>query len=158
MKPKDIQWQNVSAFSKAEESPGYLLWTVNTAWRRNIEEGLATLDITHTQFVLLASIGFLTKRGKNVYQIELAQHAQLHVAMTSQVIRTLQKKGYITRVHKAGDQRSKHAALTTQGCALLEKAVPLVESIDAAFFSPLSAQEQTTYLALMAKLASHKAM
>ncbi len=156
MKTKDILWQEISEFSQAEESPGYLLWMVSTAWRRKLEEALATLDLTHTQFVLLASIGFLTKRGKTVSQIELAQHANLHAAMTSQVIRTLQKKGLITRVHQPGDERSKHAALTAAGAALVEKAVPHVEAIDTEYFSPLSAQEQATYLALMAKLASQK--
>ncbi len=158
MKTKDIQWQEISEFSQAQESPGYLLWIVSTAWRRQLEEKLATLDLTHIQFVLLASIGFLTKRGRSISQIELAKHANLHAAMTSQVMRTLHKKGLITRMHQPGDERAKHAALTPAGAALVEKAVPLVEGIDREFFSPLSAQEQATYLALMAKLACQKAM
>jgi MarR family transcriptional regulator, organic hydroperoxide resistance regulator len=57
--------------------------------------------------------------------------------MTSQVLRTLEKKGLIERQKREGDERSKFPHLTKQGAKLVEQAIPLVESIDQAFFAKL---------------------
>lgn len=36
-------------------SPGFLLWHVTLRWQRAITAALRPLDLTHVQFVLLAS-------------------------------------------------------------------------------------------------------
>ena len=92
----NINWKK-SVFDGAKQSPGLLLWQVSTAWRRKIEEALRPHDLTHVQFVLIASTGWLSKDGKLVSQIDLARHGKLDVNMTSQVIRALERRGLIVR-------------------------------------------------------------
>ena len=140
---RDVSWKKVSQFEGPEESPGFLLWQVSTRWRRQIEAALATLNLTHPQFVLLASVGWLTRDQALVTQVELARHCGTDITMTSQVLRALEKKGWIERVQKEGDERSKFPRLTARGKKLVEQALPLVESVDRQFFASLGRHVHT---------------
>jgi DNA-binding MarR family transcriptional regulator len=57
-------------------------------------------DLTHVQFVLLANVWWL---GDGPTQRRLAEHAGTDPMMTSQVLRTLEGKGLVTRVVEAAD-------------------------------------------------------
>jgi hypothetical protein len=53
-------------FGKAEESTGFLLWQVTNLWQREIKKALERYELTHSQFVLLTSIHWLTLDNQNV--------------------------------------------------------------------------------------------
>ena len=134
---KKIGWKKISHFEGPEESPGFLLWQVNTLWRRQVEAALATLGLTHAQFVILASVAWLTRDGNQVTQVELARHCGTDVTMTSQILRTLERNGYIERKQREGDVRSKLPHVTKKGSKMIEQALPLVEGVDDDFFAKL---------------------
>lgn len=134
---KKVDWKTLSHFEGPEQSPGFLLWQVSSQWRRLIEEALSTLGLTHPQFVLLASLGWLTRHRATISQVELAQHCKMDISMTSQVLRSLEQKGHIKRLQMKGNERSKFPCLTPSGSQLIEKAIPLVEQIDKNFFQKL---------------------
>lgn len=136
-----------SSFRRAEESPGFLLWRASTRWRRAIEAVLKTLDLTHPQFVILATIGWLTQKGQKVSQAHIGRHASLDPNTTSQILRSLQAKHLIER-SRSEDDRSKHPILTPQGQALLKKALPAVEQADALFFASTNLNQWTALKAL----------
>lgn len=133
----EVNWKKTTSFKGPEESPGFLLWQVSTRWRRQIEAALATLGLTHPQFVLLASLGWLMREGKDVTQVELARQAGTDIAMTSQVLRALERKGHIQRKINKQDERAKLSQLTKSGADLIERAIPLVEATDRKFFEKL---------------------
>ncbi len=137
---KKVDWDQASEFEGPKESPGFLLWQVSTKWRRLIEATLAQLDLTHPQFVLLAGIGWLTKNQEMITQVELARHCNTDINMTSQILRSLEKKGLIARKQRSGDVRSKCPHLTPKGTQLIEKAIPLVEQVDRSFFGQKSSE------------------
>lgn len=137
---KEVSWKKITHFEGPEHSPGFLLWQVSTAWRRQIETALTPLGLTHPQFVLLASVGWLTRNQADITQVELARHCSTDIAMTSQVLRALEQKGYIERYQLKGNERSKFPRLTEKGALLIEQAIPLVESVDHQFFAKLGAQ------------------
>jgi DNA-binding MarR family transcriptional regulator len=147
----DVDWKKASAFEGPEHSPGFLLWQVSTQWRRCIENALSALGLTHPQFVLLASVAWLSRHGQLATQAALARHCKTDVNMTSQVLRTLAKKGYIERVQQQGDERSKFSRITFKGKQLIEQALPLVESVDRDFFKQWHG-EQEMAIALLRKL------
>lgn len=132
-----VSWNQITEFEGPEYSPGFLLWQVSSQWRRQLESALAKVNLTHAQFVLLASLGWLTRHNASVSQVALARHCKTDITMTSQVLRTLEKRGYIARNTKEENQRAKFPTLTEKGAALVEKTLPLVENIDRQFFSPL---------------------
>jgi DNA-binding MarR family transcriptional regulator len=151
---KDIPWKKISHFEGPEHSPGFLLWQVSTKWRRAIETALATLNLTHPQFVLLASLGWLTRYHTDVTQVELARHCGTDVNMTSQVLRSLEQKGYIERHRRKGDERSKFPKITEKGVKLVEQAIPLVEKVDDNFFGKLDSETTKKYIDILQKLAN----
>lgn len=131
------EWKTTSDFKAPEKSPGFLLWKVSTEWRRKVETTLKTLNLTHPQFVLLANLSWLTSNKIQLTQIELARHLSIDITMTSQILRLLEKKGYVERKKKEGDERSNLPFLTESGILLAKKAIPLVESVDRDFFNKL---------------------
>ena len=127
---------------RAEDSPGFLLWQVTNLWQREIRKALEKHDLTHPQFVLLASILWLTIHKQEVTQVLLSSHTKIDPMTTSTVLRTLEGKGLVTRREHATDTRAKCVALTPTGIKLAKKAVKTVEIFDNLFFSPLA--EDTT--------------
>lgn len=130
----------LSQFEQADDSPGFLLWQLTNLWQKRIRSALAPLNITHVQFVLLASIAWLEDAGKVVSQAGLSRHAHTDIMMTSQVVRTLEEKGLITREPHPADPRARMILLTTLGQEVAHQAVPLVEAVDAQFFQELGEQ------------------
>ncbi len=137
---KKFEWDQISQFKGPEESPGFLLWQVTMKWRRLLEAALNGIGLTHPQFVLLASLGWLNQR-ELVSQIELARHCKMDVAMTSQILRTLEKKRFIVRELKEGNERSKFPVVTEMGAKMIAEAIPLVEALDRQFFEKLEATQ-----------------
>jgi MarR family transcriptional regulator, organic hydroperoxide resistance regulator len=121
------------------ESPGFLLWQVTNSWQRMQRAALAELDLTHVQFVLLASVCWLGNDGA-LTQAGLAQHARTDPMMTSQVLRALEAKHLIRRAPHPTDARARALEPTDAGLALAKEAIVRVEAVDAAFFAPLGAR------------------
>jgi DNA-binding MarR family transcriptional regulator len=128
-----------SPFSVAEanDSSGFLLWQVTALWQRRIAQALRPHQLTQVQYALLASLLWLSSQGEEVTQARLAAHAKLDVMMTSQVLRALEERSLLERRPHPTDTRAKALRLTAAGRALTTRAVPAVESADAAFFSAL---------------------
>ncbi|MGO4614734.1 MarR family winged helix-turn-helix transcriptional regulator [Nocardia sp. 2YAB30] len=125
-------------FREADESPGLLLWQVTNRWQAAQRAALAPFDLTHVQFVLLASLTYLAdRRDDPVRQRDLAAHAATDPMMTSQVLRTLEQKGLIERRDHPGDRRAKALVPTEAGAVLVNRAIGAVESCDQEFFGPL---------------------
>jgi DNA-binding MarR family transcriptional regulator len=124
-------------FTNPEDSSGFLLWQVTMLWQRKIKKSLDTIDITHTQFVLLASLAWLLKKNDSVTQTAIADHSKTDRMMVSKVLRTLQQKGFVQRQEHKTDTRAKIISLTTKGETVLQKALKLVAKTDAIFFKVL---------------------
>jgi len=136
MKSKD----NTFSVEKPEESSGFLLWQVTNLWQREIKKALEKHGLTHSQFVLLASIHWLTLHKQSVTQIILSAHTKIDPMTTSTVLRTLQQKGFVQRQEHETDTRAKLVALTEEGKKITKKAVVTVENFDNEFFSVLGKQ------------------
>jgi DNA-binding MarR family transcriptional regulator len=136
MKTKDNPFQ----FDKAEDSSGFLLWQVTNLWQREIKKALEKHGLTHSQFVLLASIHWLTLAKQDVTQILLSSHTKIDPMTTSTVLRTLQTKGFLKRQEHHTDTRAKTVSLTDKGIKTVMQAVKTVEQFDDEFFSPLGKQ------------------
>ncbi|MCB0570778.1 MAG: MarR family transcriptional regulator [Phaeodactylibacter sp.] len=124
-------------FEKPEDSPGFLLWQLSMLWQRRIREVLAELELTHTQFVLLATLGWLKQNKEDVTQKEVAEHARVDKMMASKVLRSLESRNLLAREAHPSDTRAKMLSLTAQGAQALQQALQRVEAADRRFFAPL---------------------
>ena len=122
---------------KAEDSSGFLLWQVTNLWQREIKKALEAFDLTHSQFVLMASIHWLTLQKQDVTQILLSSHTKIDPMTTSTVLRTLQTKGLLQRQEHLTDTRAKTVGLTDNGKKIIKRAVKTVETFDRTFFETL---------------------
>ncbi|HLJ03997.1 MAG TPA: MarR family winged helix-turn-helix transcriptional regulator [Solirubrobacteraceae bacterium] len=136
------------------QSPGFLLWHAALRWQRHIVAALAPLDLTHVQFVLLASTWWLNEHGREPTQVALAGHAGTDIKMTSQVIRALERKGLVRRTVDPVDTRARRLAVTAAGAALAPRAITAVESADAAFFSGVEPRRLLSVLSALADFGS----
>lgn len=135
------------------DSPGFLLWHTTLRWQRDIADALAPLDLTHVQFVLLTCTWWFNIHDEHPNQLNLARQAGTDVKMTSQVLRTLERKGLIEREIDANDTRAKRLRVTSHGADLASRAVTVVEQVDARFFEPVSTDD---VLALLRRLANRE--
>jgi DNA-binding MarR family transcriptional regulator len=132
--------ENPFQSDKAEDSSGFLLWQVTNLWQRGIKKTLEKHGLAHSQFVLLASIHWLTLSKQSVTQIVLSSHTKIDPMSTSTVLRSLQEKGLLKRQEHETDTRAKTVSLTEKGIKMVNEAVKTVEQFDNEFFSPLGKQ------------------
>jgi len=137
-------------FSGPSESPGLLLWRTTMRWQRVMTAALAPLDLTHVQFVLLASAMWLGRNGEPPNQVQLAAQAGTEVKMTSDVVARLEAKGLIAREADPRDSRAKVIRVTPTGAAAALRAIVAVETADAAFFEPV---DEAQLVGLLQQLA-----
>jgi len=123
------------SFKSPEDSPGYLLGQLTMIWHRKLKQVLDPLNLTQTQFALLAAVAWLAKTSDLVTQIDIANQGNADRMMVSKVIRTLLTKKFITRQEHPIDTRAKTIKLTAEGEVVLQKAIIAVENADKEFFS-----------------------
>jgi DNA-binding MarR family transcriptional regulator len=134
------------------DSPGFLLWHATLRWQRGVAQALAPLDLTHVQFVLLACTWWLNEQDKRPSQIALAAQAGTNIKMTSQVLRTLERKGLVEREVDTADTRARRLRVTRQGARLAPQAIAIVEQVDAQFFADVPTPEALRFLRRLTRL------
>jgi DNA-binding MarR family transcriptional regulator len=124
-------------FKSPNDSPGYLLGQLTMLWQRKQKKVLDPLNLTQTQFVLLAALGWLSKQSDAVTQVDIANQSNADRMMVSKVLRTLEEKQFISRQEHPTDTRAKVITLTAEGGKALQQALTAVENTDLEFFSVL---------------------
>lgn len=120
-----------------KKSTGLLFIRTYHKWHGLIKNKLKTIDLTHPQFVVLTTLAALLRQQEWVSQIDIARFSDMDVMTVSQIIRLLVKKGLIMREVHPKDSRANIILLTDMGLQKVNQALPLVESIDQAFFGKL---------------------
>lgn len=137
-------------FRRPENSPGFMLWHVTNAWQRSIRAALVPHELTHVQFVLLATLTAM--QPTQATQKQLAEAAGTDVMMTSQVIRGLESRGLITRSPHPDDGRAVLLAPTVEGAAAIDAANSAVEDADEHFFHRLGSDDVDRFLRMLRTL------
>ncbi len=150
---KKLDFQNISIHEGPKQSPGFLLWHVSTSWRSSIEAVLKTFGLTHPQFVVLATTGWLTRNGELATQVMIGKMAGLDPNTNSQVIKGLEQKEFVQR-QPSSDGRAKNVSLTPKGTRMIEAALPAAEEADSKFFNTLTKKEMGSLLKVFQNLLS----
>jgi DNA-binding MarR family transcriptional regulator len=110
---------------------------------------LESHELTHVQFVLLASLWWLIDHDDHSpTQAQLAQQAGTDPMMTSQVTRKLETRGLLERAQDPTDSRARRLRLTAAGRALVTRALSDVEAADEEHFATLGSQRESFIRAL----------
>lgn len=124
-----------------ERSAAHHLWRASNAWQRMVRRTLAEFDLTHVQFVLLASVDIVGSEGELATQRRICRFADVDENMTSQVMRGLIEKGHVVRKPHPEDARAWQIDLTPSGRELLSKARESLRPAREAFFAPVADRE-----------------
>lgn len=126
---------------ESSESIGFLFIKVYNIWHREIKKQLREINLTHPQFVVLTTLGYLSKSDGDINQALIAKESDMDVMTVSSIVKKLEQSKLIVRSTSKRDPRANIISLTKSGQDMLEIAVPLVERIDEVFFSSLSVEE-----------------
>ena len=136
----------------AKQSSGFLLWQVTTLWQREIKTALEPLGLSHSGFVLLASLLWFEEQDVIVTQTTLIEHTKLDKMTVSKSLKVLEKNALIFRTENEEDTRAKTILLSDKGRLMAIESVKIVEGVDGSFFSAISAEERDVLNGLFLKL------
>ena len=115
---------------------------VYNKWHSMIKKELKKMNLTHPQFVVLASLAYLSQDSNEVTQVMISKLSGIDVMTVSQILNLLEKNDFVKRKEHSKDTRAKAVILNKKGEEVLQKAVPLVEKIDEIFFEKLDTDEE----------------
>jgi DNA-binding MarR family transcriptional regulator len=107
--------------------------------------------------VLLACTWWLNQQGRQPSQVALAEFAGTDVKMTSQVVRSLERKGLLERQVDASDTRARRLRSTRRGARLAPRAIAVVQQVDADFFGDIPAAEARSFLRKLTRFPKREA-
>ena len=125
-----------------DEVPAQLLWSAFKLWQQHRSAGVKELGLTHAQFISLAALLWLVKRNRHVTQVMLAQRSKVDIMHTSRIVRSLEKKGLLTRMQSDEDLRGNYVHITPKGEKIVIKGLASVDQVAQAFFKPIKGREK----------------
>ncbi|MFP4369571.1 MAG: MarR family winged helix-turn-helix transcriptional regulator [Candidatus Kapaibacterium sp.] len=124
-------------YEDLQDFSGFMMWQLTHLWQRKINSEVGKVGLTYVQYVLLAALDWGLENGVEPTQINLAKGTKLDKMMTSNVIRTLEKKGLVKRKKHPTDSRALLLSITDKGYDILPKAIDIVEKFNDSFFNKL---------------------
>lgn len=139
-------------FDSPEDSPGFLLWQTTTMWQRHIKQSLEQYDISHAQFVIMATLMWFEANKYDTTQILIVNQTKLDKMTVSKSLKKLVQMGFVNRIEHQIDTRAKSVSLTEKGKEMVSTLVPTVEGIDNTFFGKVSNKERKSLIHILSKL------
>lgn len=107
-------------------SPLHLLHRVAQFAAEIFSGELGDSDLTPRQLAVLMTVA----ENEGVSQTGIVDRTGIDRSTLSDIVRRLQKKGWVQRRRKKGDGRANTVTLTDKGRSQLRKAAPLVRKVD----------------------------
>jgi DNA-binding MarR family transcriptional regulator len=147
--------ESAFGFKKPEYSPGFLLWQTMVTWQRLIKKALDAQGVSHAQFVILAILLWFEENHIEPNQVLIVNRSRLDKMTVSKSLKNLAQQGFVKRAEHEKDTRAKSVRLTDKGRAMAGKLAPLVEKVDAAFFSGLRPADRKSLIKILGGLVSN---
>lgn len=141
-------------FDRPEDSPAFLLWQTTMIWQRQIKKALELYNISHAQFVIMATLLWFEAHSYDTTQTLIVNWSKLDKMTVSKALKNLISIGLINRIEHKKDTRAKSISLTDNGKTLIRKLVPIVEKIDDKFFGKASPSERLILNNILRKLTA----
>jgi DNA-binding MarR family transcriptional regulator len=117
-----------------ERAIGFVLWRMFHEYQRAVDRALAPLDLTHLQFTVLTLIAWAARHGEDVSQVELSRSSDMHKMQLSNMLKTLEQKGWVKRTSSDVDVRAKNVELTRAGMTRVRKGLPIAIDVQRRLF------------------------
>ena len=137
------------------EGPSFTFSQAYFTWKRITDRAIEAIGLTHTQYVFMGTLFELEKHNDKATQNDLARLTNSDVTMTSQILRTLQKRGLVLREQIDGDERAKYSSLSPAGKKLVKKAAEIMKINEKEYFAPIE-NDMPNFMANLKKLTRIK--
>lgn len=134
---------------------GYLIHDVSRLRRQLYDQRSRHLGITRSQWWVLFNLA--RKTGGPMNQNELAQMLEMGSASTGELLRRLEKSGFIRRQAVPGDRRSKHVLIADRGLEVLGNMRLVARSSNEAIMAGISEHEQLLLDGLLSRMKANLA-
>jgi DNA-binding MarR family transcriptional regulator len=138
LRPKpaiEVDIPGISRYTAPGDALGFLLNQLSRLWLRRLNANLAAIELTYLQFVLLLGLAWNTRSGGGITQKALGGFCKTSRALTSQVLRTLERKALIAQTVDPSDTRARLVGLTAKGKAKVLKALPILDRAEDEFLA-----------------------
>lgn len=132
-------------FINPQESIGLQFWKLHAKWQKRITAELSQYKVTHTQFIILASILWFQEQATQPSQADISKVTDIEKMTLSKAIARLEKMSFVKRVKNKHDTRSISVSLTEKGEKLIPLLLDIVENIDTEMFSTKSASDRVLF-------------
>ncbi len=126
-----------------QESVGFQFWKLHQQWYKRVSATLEPYAITHTQFVMMASIAWFQEQDTKPSQAQVGKLMNLDKMAFSKAVRQLEAKGYVQRKKSKTDARAFQLSLTNKALDVVPQAMQAIESVDKDVFGALGERRQT---------------
>lgn len=117
-----------------EDFAGFLIWQLSNKWEKYVNQKLKEFNINQGESFHLVSILQLSQELSEVTQVDIANATGGSIMNTSKILKSLEKKQWITR-QTASDSRAKKVAVTEAGIAISIDIAEVLAAADEAFYS-----------------------
>ena len=131
-------------------APGHLIRRAQQIAVAEFTRAAVDHDVTPVQFAFMHAM----LQTPGVDQITLAKRVAFDAATSGSVIGRLEAKGWVRREADPLDRRRKLLFITPEGSRAVQAMTEAVALAQQHILAPLSAQEQKTFLRLLAKMVA----
>lgn len=123
-----------------ENFAGFLIWQLSNKWEKYVNQKLKKFNINQGECFHLISILQLCKKLDEVTQVDIAQVTGGSIMNTSKILKSLEKKQWITR-QTASDSRAKKVTITEAGIAISIDVAKVLGEANQSFYSMNHSQD-----------------
>lgn len=134
---------NIFDIQTPQQSVGFQFWKLHQQWQKRVGHALEPYHITHTQFVMMASIVWFSEQDIQPSQAQVTQLMHIDKMAFSKAVRQLEERGLVKRKQSKKDARIKALSLTKKSLIILPQAILAIESVDKEVFGTLGEHKQT---------------
>ncbi|WP_345816915.1 MarR family transcriptional regulator (plasmid) [Paraburkholderia sp. PREW-6R] len=113
---------------------GFILWKMFHLYQREVDRALSPMGLTHLQFTTLTLTAWLAQDNESVTLTRLVRHSEIHKVQLSQMLKSLEEKGMVSRTTSLTDVRAKDIAVTEAGLQSMRQALPVAIEVQMRLF------------------------
>jgi MarR family transcriptional regulator, repressor for mepA len=121
----------------------------------HVDSNLTQYDITNQQARVVGFIGEKQDEGVTVNQKDIESYLDITGASVSNLLRGLEKKGFIGRIRSASDDRAKEISLTLKGRELIATFNSVFSETENKIVQRMTEEQKKLFLELLKKVVKN---
>ena len=144
----DEKYRYDESYTDLWSRPGFLIRRLHQLHVAIFLEECSVYDVTPVQYAVLSVL----YRGKALDQVSVAAEVGIDRNNAADVLRRLERRGFVERIPNEKDRRAMLNAITGTGCRFVEEAHAAMERAQDRFTGSLNARDRKRFIDLLQKV------